>query len=72
MAPKKRPGERWFILAPDKLWQEYETPEDDSYVLKDGLVLAWSVQVVKASQFKLLFVVKLGTVEQHTWATLMG
>ena len=39
---------------------------------KDGIVLSWSVQVVKASQFKLLFVVKVGTHEQHTWATLTG
>lgn len=40
MAPKKRPGEKWFMLAPDELWQEYETLEDDSYVPKDGNVLA--------------------------------
>ena len=72
MATKKRPGERWFMLAPDHLWQEYETPQDDSYMPKDGIVLLWSVQVVKASQFKLLFVVKVGTYEQHTWATLTG
>ena len=72
MAPKKRPGERWFMLAPNDLWQEYETPQDDSYVPKDGIVLAWSVQVVKASQFKLLFMVKVGTHDQHTWATLTG
>ena len=48
MAPKKRPGEMWFILAPDQLWQEYETPQDNSYVPKDGIILSWSVQVVKA------------------------
>ena len=72
MAPKKRPGERWFLLAPDHLWQEYETPQDDSYVAKDGIVLGWSIQVVKASMFKLLFVVKVGTHDQHTWATLTG
>ena len=70
MAPKKRPGERFFMLAPDVLWQEYETPQDDSYVPKDGIVLPWSVQVVKASQFKLLFMVKVGTHEQHTWTTM--
>ena len=39
---------------------------------KNGLVIAWSLQVVKATQFKILFVVKVGTVEQHTWATLTG
>ena len=70
MAPKKRPGERWFMLVLGELYQEYETPQDDSYVPKDGLILAWSVQVVKASQYKLLFVLKVGTHEQHTWATL--
>jgi hypothetical protein len=72
MAPKKRPGERWFMLAPDVVWQEHETPQDDSYVPKDGLVLAWSLLVVKASQFKILFVVKVGTAEKHTWSTLTG
>ena len=72
MAPKKRPGERWFMLAPDVVWKEYETPQDESYVPKDGLVIAWSLQVVKASQFKLLFVVKVGTFDQNTWATLTG
>ena len=41
MAPKKRPGERWFMFAPDELWQEYETLRDDLYVPKDGIVLAW-------------------------------
>src|ERR1700738_3038953 len=72
MAPKKRPGERWFGLAPDTLWQEHETPEDDSYSPKDDLVLAWSIQVVKTSLYKMIFVVKVGTVENHTWATLTG
>jgi hypothetical protein len=72
MAPKKRPGERWFMQAPDVLCEEYETPPDDSYVPKDGILLAWSLQVVKASQYKILFVVKVGTFEQHTWATLTG
>ena len=66
MAPKKRPGERWFMLALDVVWKEYETPQDESYVPKDGLVIAWSLQVVKASQFKLLFVVKVGTFDQNT------
>ena len=72
MAPKKRPGERWFMLAPDVIWQEHETPQDDSYVPKDGKIIAWSLQVVKASQFKILFVLKVGTVEQFTWTTLTG
>ena len=72
MAPKKRPGERFFELAPDHIWQEYETPQDDSYVPKDGLILGWSVQVVKGSTFKLLFVIKVGTHQEHTWTTLTG
>lgn len=72
MAPKKRPGERWFILAPDVLCEEYETPPDDSYVPKDGIVLAWSLLVVKAAQFKILLAVKVGTHDQHTWATIPG
>lgn len=72
MASKKRPGERWFQLAPDDLSQEHETPQDDSYVPKNGTVLAWSIQVVKAAQFKLLFVVKVGTQEKNTWAPLTG
>lgn len=70
MAQKKRPGERWFQLAPELLWKEHETTEDDSYVPKDGIVLAWSLLVVKASQYKMVFVAKVGTPEKHTWATL--
>lgn len=72
MAPKKKPSERWFMLAPDNIWQEHETPKDDSFVPKDGLVLAWSLQVVKAAQLKILFVLKVGTVEQFTWTPLTG
>jgi len=59
-------------MAPDALWQEHETPQDDSYVPKEGLVMAWSLLVVKASQYKILFVVKVGTAEQHTWAPMTG
>lgn len=73
MAQKKRPGERWFQLAPEVLWSEHETPEDDSYVPKEGnVVLAWSFLVVKAAQYKILFAVKVGTPEKHTWSTLTG
>lgn len=72
MAQKKRPGQRWFMLALDYLWQEHKTPQNNSYVVKEGRVLAWSLQVVKAAQFKMLFVVKVGTIEHHTWATLTG
>ena len=72
MAPEKRPGERWFMLARDVLWQEHETPQDDSYVPKDGVVLAWSIQVVKTSIYKIIFVLKVGTAKKHTWATLTG
>ena len=36
------------MLALDMVWQEHKTPQDDSYVPKDGLVIAWSFQVVKA------------------------
>ena len=70
MATKKRPNEKWFILAPDELWQKYETPQDDSNEPKAHDLLAWSVVVVKTSSYKLLFAVKVGTIEQHTWATL--
>ena len=72
MALKKRPGERWFMLAPEMIWQEHETPEDDSYVPKDGVLLGWSIQVVKTSIYKIIFVLKIGTVERHTWANLTG
>ena len=47
-----------------------ETPLDNSYVPKDRIVLAWSFQMVKCAQFKMLFVVKVETHEQHTWATM--
>ena len=60
------------MLAPYVVWHEYETLEDESYMPKDGLVIAWSLQVVKASQFKILFVAKVGIVDQNTWATLTG
>lgn len=59
-------------MAPDDLWQEHETPQDDTYVPKNGSVFAWSVQVVKTAQFKLLFVVKVGTLESQTWAPVTG
>lgn len=39
---------------------------------KEGRVLAWSLQVVKAAHFNMLFVMKVGTMRQHTWATLTG
>jgi hypothetical protein len=72
MAPKKRHGERWFKPTSYIFCQEYKTPPNDFYVPKDKILLAWSLLAVKTSQFKFLFVVKVGTVEQHTWATLMG
>jgi hypothetical protein len=72
MALKKRPGERWFTQAPDVIWQEYETPQEDSYVPKDPNFLAWSVQVVKGSQFKILFTTKIGTREAYTWTPIVG
>jgi hypothetical protein len=72
MASKKRPGERHFQLAPENIWTEYETPEDDTYVPKDNTFLAWSVQVVKASQFKILLTVKIGTPTAHIWIPLPG
>ena len=70
MAPKKRPCEQWFNLAPYAIGQEHETPQDDYYVPKDDLVIAWSIHVVKASHFKILLVVKLGKEEQHMWSTI--
>jgi hypothetical protein len=36
---KKKTGERWFMLALDAIWQEHETPQDVSYVLKDALIM---------------------------------
>ena len=72
MAPKKRPGERWFELAPDNIWQEFETPQDDSYVPKASTVLAWSVQVVKTSSYKIMLMVKVGTTDKTTWASVAG
>lgn len=72
MAPNKRPGERWFKEAPEAIWQEHETPKDDSYVPKEGTVMAWSFLVVKTSQYKIVFVVKVGTPEQNGWTTLSG
>ena len=41
-------------------------------MVEEGRVLAWSLQMVKAAQFKMLFVVKIRTMEEHTWATLIG
>lgn len=39
---------------------------------KGIVVFAWSFLKVKVAQFKFLFVVKVGTEEQYTWATLTG
>ncbi len=72
MAPKKRPGERWFMLAPDNLCEDYETPPDDSYVPKDGLVRGWSLLVVKAAQFKMVLALNVGTHDEPTWTTMSG
>lgn len=72
MAPKKRPGDRWFQLAPEEIWQEHETPQDDTYVPKPSTIIAWSIQVVKSSYYKMIFVVKAGTVDKFTWASLTG
>jgi hypothetical protein len=72
MPPKKRPGERWLKLAPFEIVEEYETPTDDSYVPKEDLLVAWSFFVVKAAQFKILFVLKVGSEESFTWAIVTG
>ena len=58
------------MLAPDVIPEEHETPADDTYVPKDGIVLKWSVQVVKAQQYKIVFVVKVGTHDNFTWTTV--
>ena len=71
MAPKNKPGDRWFMDT-RSFMLGVETPPDDSYVPKDRIVLAWSLQMVKCAQFKMLFVVKVETHEQHTWATMTG
>ena len=60
------------MLAPDNLCDDYETPPDDSYVPKDGLVRAWSLLVVKAAQFKMVLALKHGTHENPSWTTLSG
>lgn len=60
------------MFAPDSIWQEHKTPKDNSYIPKDGLVIAWFVHVVKAFQLRILFVVKVGTIDQFIWITLMG
>jgi hypothetical protein len=72
MPPTKRHGERWLKLAPFEIVEEYETPTDDSYVPKEDLLVAWSFSVVKAAQFKILFVLKVGTEESFTWAIVTG
>ena len=72
MPPKKRPGERWLQLAPFEIVEEYETPTDDSYVPKEGILVAWSFSVVKAAQFKIMLVLKVGTQESFTWAVVTG
>ena len=71
MSQKKRPGEKWFELAADFICQEHETPPDDTYTPRAG-VIAWSIHIVKGSHYKVLFVVKVGTPEKHTWATVTG
>jgi hypothetical protein len=72
MPPKKRLGERWLKLAPFEIVEEYETPTDDSYVPKEDILVAWSFSVVKAAQFKILLVLKVGTEESFTWAIVTG
>lgn len=49
MAPRKRPRERWFMFALDVIWKEHEIPKDDLHVPKNGLLMNWYVQVVKAT-----------------------
>jgi hypothetical protein len=61
MATKRRPREKLFMLAPNVIWQEHKIPPEDSYVLDDGSLIAYSIQVVKAFQGKMIFVVKIGT-----------
>lgn len=51
------------MLTSDFIRQEHEMPQNHSYVQKDTLV--------KSSQSKIIFVVKIGIVEQYTWAMLM-
>ena len=70
MAPKKRPSDRWFKLAPDNIPEEHETPKEDTYVPKDDSIMRWSVQVVKAQQYKILLVLMVGTHESFTWTTV--
>lgn len=48
------------MLAPYVVWQKHRTLEDDNYIPKNGHVIAWSMQVVKAVTYKILFVLKLG------------
>ena len=49
MPPKKKPRDQWFKLAPDNIWQEHETPKDDSYVAKEDQIIVWSLVVVKGA-----------------------
>ena len=72
MAPKKKPSERWFKLAPDHISEEHETPKDETYVPKDDTIMRWSVQVVKAQQYKIILVLMVGTFENFTWSTVTG
>lgn len=57
MAQKIRSEEKWFMLMPDFIWQEHKTPQADTYVPKTG-VRGWSLQIVKAAQYIIIFVVK--------------
>ena len=70
MAPKKKPSERWFKLAPDNIPEEFETPKDLTFVPKDDTIMRWSVQVVKAQEYKILLVLMVGTHENFTWTTV--
>ena len=59
-------------MAPYDIWQEQETPNDDSYVAKDDKVIAWSLVVVKKAQYKVRLAVKVGSEAQHAWVSVTG
>lgn len=59
MAPKKKPSNMWFKLAPDAIAKEHKTPEV-TFVPRDETIMRWSVLVVNTQQYKLILVHKVG------------
>ena len=63
MASKKKTKERWFKLG-SHIFEKHETP-------KDNTVMRWFVQVVRAQQYEILPILKVGNHKNFTLSTIL-